>query len=99
MLTNPTNAPLHFDHLGDPDRSVVQMKRIGNIVQIVSWTVHGAKAQALHDINTLKTCEVEQLHDAVKWIKTMAAQVLEARAAVGDEVGVVVVGAGRERAL
>lgn len=99
MKTNPAHAPLHLDHLADPDRAVVQTKRIGNIVQIVSWTVHGDLPTALHDINTLKTSEIEQLRQAADWIQAMAAQVLEARAAVGDEVGVVVVGAGRRRAL
>lgn len=90
---------LHLDHLADPDRSVVQIKRIGNIVQIVSWTVHGDTRAAMHDINTLKTCEVEQLYHAAAWILTSAEQVLAARAELGEEVGALVVGAGARRAL
>lgn len=95
MTTDPAYGPLHLDHY----HAVVQMNRCGRLQEIAAWFVHGDDQRALHALNL---CSDEDLALAAivgERVSSMAAEVLGARRVVGDEVGVVVVGAGAGRVL
>lgn len=93
MTINPAAAPMHLDHY----RAVVQMNRCGRLQEIAAWLVHGEDQRALHAVNLLSDEELVLVAVACEKASSMAEQVLGARRAVGDEIGVIVIGSRDHR--
>jgi hypothetical protein len=81
----------------DHSRSVVMAGRVEHLNAAVGWYVHGDDSRGLHCVNLMSDEELALAAVVGERVASAAAQVLGARRAVGDEVGVVVVGAGAGR--
>ena len=98
-ITNPTHAGLSFNHLADHERAVVMVDRITRYQSILAWLVHGDDQQAMHVANNLTDEELAIAAISGERLSSLAAMVLGARAALPEDVGGVVVGAGARRAI
>ena len=99
MITNPTNAPMHLDHLADHERAIAQMGRIDGINTVTAWLVHGDDMQAMHVLNLL-TDEALAIAAVIgEQLSSKAAMVLGLRRALPEDVGGIVLGAGPRRAI
>lgn len=115
MKTNPAHAPLHLDVYADPaefvgptvtttphlDRArfLVMANRVEALNAALGWWVQGDDQRALHVMNLMLDEELAIAAYAGERLSSMAAEILGARRALGDEIGGLVIGAGRRRAL
>ena len=86
-------------HLADHYRAVVMTNRIGRINEVNAWYAHGDDQRALHAMNLMSDEELAMAAVVAEKVLSMASEIIGDRRAVGDEIEVLVVGAGRRRAL
>lgn len=96
-MTNRAHFAPSFDHLADHERGVVMVDRITRYQSVLAWLVHGDDKQAMHMANLMTDEELAAASIAAQRLASLCQQVADARRAVGDEIGAIVVGAGRGR--
>ena len=86
-------------HLADHYRAVVVAEKIGHLNEATGWFAHGEDMHATHAMNLMSDEELALATVVCERVASLAAEILGARRALGDEIGGLVVGAGRRRAL
>ena len=86
-------------HLADHYRAVVVAEKIGRVNEAIGWFAHGEDRHATHAMNLMSDEELALAAVACERVASLAAEILGVRRELGDEIGGLVVGAGKRRAI